>query len=48
MGGGNPYDNARMESFFRTLKYREMCLREYETPEGVMARVPYFIKEARN
>ena len=31
---GNPYDNAHMESFFKTLKYEEMHLSNYETYEG--------------
>jgi len=32
---GNPYDNAKMESFFKTLKYEEVYLCEYETMEDV-------------
>ena len=28
---GNPYDNAHMESFFKTLKYEEVHLANYET-----------------
>ncbi|MBM2802409.1 MAG: putative transposase orfB for insertion sequence element, partial [Deltaproteobacteria bacterium] len=28
---GNPYDNAHMESFFKTLKYEEVHLSNYET-----------------
>jgi transposase InsO family protein len=27
---GNPYDNAHMESFFKTLKYEEVHLSNYE------------------
>ena len=27
---GNPYDNAFVESFIRTLKYEEVYLNEYE------------------
>ena len=42
---GNPYDNAVMESFFKTLKYEEVYLYEYETMDDVMARLPYFIEE---
>jgi len=45
---GNPYDNARMESFFKTLKYEEVYLYEYETIEDVMTRLPYFIEEVYN
>jgi len=33
---GSPYENARMESFFKTLKYEEVYLCEYETMEDVM------------
>ena len=45
---GNPYDNARMESFFKTLKYEEVYLYEYETFEDVVARLPYFLEEVYN
>ncbi len=45
---GNPYDNAMMESFFKTLKYEEVYLCEYETMEDVVARLPHFIKEVYN
>jgi putative transposase len=45
---GNPYENARMESFFKTLKYEEVYLCEYETFEDVLARLPYFIEEVYN
>ncbi len=45
---GNPYENARMESFFKTLKYEEVYLCEYETMEAVMTRLPYFIEEVYN
>ncbi len=45
---GNPYENARMESFFKTLKYEEVYLCEYETMEDVMTRLPYFIEEVYN
>ncbi len=42
---GNPYDNARMESFFKTLKYEEVYLSEYETYDDVILRLPHFIEE---
>jgi len=45
---GNPYENARMESFFKTLKYEEVYLCEYETFEDVVTRLPYFIEEVYN
>jgi putative transposase len=45
---GNPYDNATMESFFKTLKYEEVYLYEYETFEDVLKRIPYFIEEVYN
>jgi len=45
---GSPYDNARMESFFKTLKYEEVYLCEYETFEDVVTRLPYFIEEVYN
>ena len=45
---GNPYENARMESFFKTLKYEEVYLYEYETLTDVVVRLPYFIEEVYN
>jgi putative transposase len=45
---GNPYDNATMESFFKTLKYEEVYLFEYETIAGVFDRLPYFMEEVYN
>ncbi len=45
---GNPYENAMMESFIKTLKYEEVYLCEYETFEDVITRLPYFIEEVYN
>ena len=45
---GNPYDNAMMESFMKTLKYEEVYLWEYRTFEDVLKRLPYFIAEVYN
>ncbi|MDD5622830.1 MAG: integrase core domain-containing protein, partial [Actinomycetota bacterium] len=44
----NPYDNARMESFFRTLKVEEVYMGEYNTYEDVLTSIPYFIEEVYN
>jgi len=45
---GNPYENAVMESFFKTLKYEEVNLCEYETYRDVVTRLPYFIEAVYN
>jgi transposase InsO family protein len=44
----NPYDNAKIESFFRTLKVEEVYMFEYETFADVAERVTYFIEEVYN
>jgi putative transposase len=44
----NPYDNAHMESFFKTLKYEEVHLANYQTYEDVVQRVPHFIEDVYN
>jgi transposase InsO family protein len=41
---GNPYDNAQVESFIKTLKNEEVYLWEYKTFEDVKKRIPYFIE----
>ena len=45
---GNPYDNAYIESFFKTLKTEELYLNEYETMWDVVGNLPYFIEEVYN
>lgn len=45
---GNPYDNAFMESFYKTLKYEEVYLCNYETYQDVVERLPFFIEEVYN
>ena len=45
---GNPYDNAHMEAFYKTLKYEEVHLWNYETYQDVVERVPYFIEQVYN
>ena len=44
----NPYDNAHVESFFKTLKYEEVHLANYETYDDVIQRLPPFIEEVYN
>jgi transposase InsO family protein len=45
---GNPYDNAQVESFIKTLKSEEVYLWDYKTFEDVKNRIPYFIEEVYN
>jgi transposase InsO family protein len=45
---GNPYDNAFMESFYKTLKYEEIHLWNYETYQDVIERLPFFLEEVYN
>lgn len=45
---GNPYDNARAEGFFKTLKYEEVYLKEYRTFEEAEANLERFIEAVYN
>lgn len=45
---GNPYDNAFVESFMKTLKMDEVDLRKYRTYLEVIENVPHFIEEVYN
>jgi len=45
---GNPYENAVIEAFFKTLKYEEVHLANYETEADVQNRLPFFIGEVYN
>lgn len=45
---GNPYDNAQMESFMKTLKYEEVFLNEYRTFEEARRQISHFINLVYN
>jgi putative transposase len=45
---GNPYDNAQAESFFKTMKYEEVYLKDYETFRDVVDQLPRFIEDVYN
>ena len=45
---GNPYDNAHVESFFKTLKHEEILANNYSTIDDVANRLPHFLEEVYN
>lgn len=45
---GNAYDDAKAESFIKTLKYEEVYLFEYETMAEARCRIKQFIEEVYN
>jgi putative transposase len=45
---GNVYDNAKAESFFKTLKQEEVYLKQYQTFEEASANLGQFIDEVYN
>ena len=45
---GNPYDNATLESFMKTLKAEEVYLNEYETPQEARSNIARFIETIYN
>ena len=45
---GNPYDNARMESFYKTLKNEEVDLQEYFDLDDAQQQIDRFIGELYN
>ena len=42
---GNPYDNAKAESFFKTLKREEVYLKQYQTFAEAQANIAHFIED---
>jgi putative transposase len=45
---GNPYENAKAESFFRTLKMEEVYLKDYQDFEEAYENIGEFIEELYN
>lgn len=45
---GNPYDNAKLESFMKTLKTEEVYLNEYETEQNARDNIGRFIETLYN
>jgi transposase InsO family protein len=45
---GNPYENAQVESFFRTLKLEEVYIKEYRDFEEAQENIGEFIEEVYN
>jgi len=45
---GNPYDNAYVESFIKTLKYEEVYIKEYETFSDARDNIGAFIEKVYN
>lgn len=45
---GNPYDNAKAESFFKTLKHEEVYLNEYRAFAEAEAHISQFIEAVYN
>ena len=44
----NPYDNAKAESFFKTLKQEEVYLKEYESFADAEVNLEVFIEQVYN
>ncbi|WP_041220673.1 integrase core domain-containing protein, partial [Deinococcus geothermalis] len=44
----NPYDNAKMESFYKTLKNEEVDLQEYVDLDDARRHIDFFIADLYN
>jgi putative transposase len=44
----NPYDNAKAESFMKTLKHEEVNMANYRDLDDVRRRLPHFIEDVYN
>ena len=47
-GKGNPYDNAKCESFMKTLKYEEVHRNEYRDLAEARAEIREFLEKIYN
>jgi putative transposase len=45
---GNPYENAKAESFFKTLNHEEVYMNEYRTVEEAATNLERFIEDVYN
>jgi len=45
---GNTYDNAKAESFFKTLKQEEVYLKQYQTFEEAQRNIGQFLDDVYN
>ena len=45
---GNPYDNAKAESFMKTLKVEEVYLMEYRDEEDAKLHIEHFLRDVYN
>jgi putative transposase len=45
---GCPYDNAKAESFFKTLKREEVCLNQYQNFDEALSNISVFLEDVYN
>ena len=45
---GRPSDNAKAERFFKTFKYEEVYLREYDSVKDARTNIQHFIERVYN